>query len=112
MNDTSEEHYRALIEARLGDLEREDRLGQSGQATVTLDQQAVGRLSRQDALQNQAMAKATHARRQTERKRLTAALARIDAGEFGFCDSCGEAIAPGRLALDPAATRCVECARG
>ncbi|MCZ0810711.1 MAG: TraR/DksA family transcriptional regulator [Pseudomonadota bacterium] len=112
MNDTSGAHYRALIETRLDALDREDQLGRSGQATVTLDQQAVGRLSRQDALQNQAMAKATHARRQTERKRLRAALARIDAGEFGYCDSCGEDIAPGRLELDPAATRCVDCARG
>lgn len=111
MNDTPQDHYRDLIETRLRDLEREDQLGQSGQATVMLDQQAVGRLSRQDALQNQAMAKATHARRQTERRRLSAALARIDAGEYGYCDSCGEDIAPGRLELDPAATRCVDCAR-
>ena len=112
MNDTTEQMFRALIETRLAELAAEDRLGEGGQATVELDQQAIGRLSRQDALQNQAMAKATHARRQAERTRLHAALARMDEGEYGYCEDCGDAIAPGRLTLDPAATRCVDCASG
>ena len=33
--------------------------------------------------------------------RLRAALARIDEGEFGYCEDCGEEIAPKRLDLDP-----------
>lgn len=112
MNDAELDKFRRLIEARLADLVGEDDLGQAGQATVQLDQQAVGRLSRQDALQNQAMAKATHARRQTEQTRLKAALARMDEGEYGYCEDCGEQIATGRLELDPAAARCIQCARG
>jgi len=58
------------------------------------------------------MAKATQARRQVERTRLTVALARMDEGEYGYCEDCGDEIAPGRLELDPAATRCVDCANG
>ena len=112
MYDTEFAEFRDLINARLTELEAEDALGESGQATVELDQQAVGRLSRMDALQNQAMAKATGARRQAERTRLHAALARMDEGEFGYCEDCGEDIAAGRLRLDPAATRCVSCANG
>ena len=112
MNETDLATFRDLIQTRLLDLETEDQLGKAGQATVELDQQAVGRLSRQDALQSQAMAKATHARRQAERTRLQAALARLDEGEYGYCEACGDEIAPGRLKLDPAATRCVECASG
>jgi len=104
--------FRALITARLTGLAEEDARGAAGKATVTLDQQSVGRLSRMDALQNQAMAKATDARRATERSRLRAALVRLDEGEYGYCEDCGEAIAEGRLKLDLAATRCVECARG
>ncbi|MEM6578365.1 MAG: TraR/DksA family transcriptional regulator [Pseudomonadota bacterium] len=110
MTDNELEEFRALITARLQALETEDRLGAAGQATVTLDQQAVGRLSRMDALQNQAMAQATGARRAAERMRLSAALKRMDEGEFGYCDDCGDTIATGRLRLDPAALRCVECA--
>ena len=110
MNDDELKAMRQSILARLADLAAEDGLGEAGQRTVELDQQAVGRLSRMDALQNQAMAKANGARRQAERTRLNAALERLDAGEFGYCDDCGELINPKRLALDPTATLCVECA--
>ena len=112
MDKVALQEARALVLARLEALEAEDAIGAPGQSTVELDQQAIGRLSRMDALQNQAMAKAGGARRQAERARLRAALARIDAGDYGFCDDCGEEIAPGRLRFDPAATRCVDCARG
>jgi DnaK suppressor protein len=112
MRDTQIARFRDRIEARLVEIDAEDARGRSGQATVELDQQAVGRLSRQDALQSQAMARATHARRDVERRRLHAALGRMDAGEFGYCEDCGEEIAEGRLALDPGTTRCISCARG
>ncbi|PKQ13137.1 MAG: molecular chaperone DnaK [Alphaproteobacteria bacterium HGW-Alphaproteobacteria-1] len=112
MDDAVQTEFRARIMARLAEIDDEDARGREGQATVALDQQAVGRLSRQDALQSQAMARATHARRDIERRRLRAALARIDEGDFGYCEDCGEGIAEARLALDPASTRCISCARG
>lgn len=77
---------------------------------VGLDQQSVGRLSRQDSLQVQAMAKAADARRAGELRRIDAALARLEEGEYGFCVECGEAIDPKRLEIDPAAPRCRTCA--
>lgn len=112
MNETTTEEFRRLIVARLTEIKAEDALGQKGQEIVTLDQQSVGRLSRMDALQNQAMAKATQARRDVEARRLAAALVRIDEGEYGYCEDCGREIPPGRLRLDPAASRCVSCAKG
>lgn len=112
MNESELARFAALIRARLAEIEAENTLGQDGQAVVQLDQQSVGRLSRMDALQNQAMAKAQQARRDVQARRLNAALARIDEGEFGWCEECGEPIAPKRLDLDPAATRCVSCASG
>ena len=77
---------------------------------VELDQQSVGRLSRMDAMQQQAMAEAEARRRQAEIIRIDAALKRIGEGEYGWCLECGEAIAPRRLEIDPAATRCIGCA--
>lgn len=77
---------------------------------VGLDQQSVGRLSRQDSLQVQAMAKAAEARRVGELRRIEAALGRLEAGEYGYCVECGEAIEPRRLDVDPAAPRCSGCA--
>ncbi|MEQ8404647.1 MAG: TraR/DksA C4-type zinc finger protein [Oceanicaulis sp.] len=77
---------------------------------VGLDQQSVGRLSRQDSLQVQAMAKAADARRAGELRRIDAALQRLLEGEYGWCVECGEAIEAKRLEIDPAAPRCRECA--
>ena len=77
---------------------------------VELDQQSVGRLSRMDALQGQAMAAAQEARRHGRARALDAALARIAAGEFGWCDDCGAFIGWRRLDLDPTLMRCVDCA--
>jgi RNA polymerase-binding transcription factor DksA len=37
------------------------------------------------------------------------AATRLDAGTFGRCVECGEAIAPRRLESDPAAPLCVDC---
>ncbi|MAM37733.1 TraR/DksA family transcriptional regulator (plasmid) [Sphingobium naphthae] len=40
------------------------------------------------------------------------ALARIEAGSYGVCASCGEEIAPKRLAALPACRLCITCAEG
>ncbi len=112
MNESRIATYRAQLIDALAALDRSDARGASGQKTVELDQQAVGRLSRMDALQNQAMAKATGARRAAQRTRILAALARIDEDEFGLCEDCGEDIPTGRLDLDPCVTKCVSCASG
>lgn len=41
-----------------------------------------------------------------------AAIARLDAGTYGVCESCGQRIAPARLAARPTARLCVVCASG
>jgi DnaK suppressor protein len=46
-----------------------------------------------------------HALLRTER-----ALAKLDEGSYGRCDSCGGPIAPARLAALPDSTLCVACA--
>jgi DnaK suppressor protein len=79
---------------------------------VTLDQQSVGRLSRMDALQSQAMARAMQNRRTVRERAVKAALDRLEVDDaFGWCDNCGEFIGEKRLDLDPALVRCVRCAR-
>lgn len=79
-------------------------------ATVELDQTSVGRLSRMDALQNQAMQLETERRREVEIKRIDTALKRMEDGEYGYCVSCGEEIEKKRLDMDPATPVCVDCA--
>jgi len=112
MNEVETTRFTALIRDRLIQIQVENDLGREGQAVVQLDQQSVGRLSRMDALQNQAMAKAQQVRRNTEAQSLNAALVRISEGDFGYCEDCGEDIAVRRLELNPAATKCISCAAG
>ncbi len=112
MNESERTHFETRIRERLAELQQMSASGQQSQAVVELDQQAVGRLSRMDALQNQAMAKAQQANRDMETRRLLAALERLEAGEFGYCEDCGERIPDGRLNLDLAASKCVSCASG
>lgn len=112
MNDIEKAMYRNRIDAKLAEIEVEDALGRDAQATVTLDQQSVGRLSRQDALLSQSMAKATQPRRDALAARLRRALERLETDDFGYCDDCGEAIAPERLEFDPSVARCISCAKG
>lgn len=41
--------------------------------------------------------------------RIDAALARIDAGDYGYCQSCGVEIGLARLEARPTATLCIDC---
>lgn len=79
-------------------------------AIVELDQTKVGRLSRMDAIQAQAMAQASVDRRDLMLRRIEAALKRVENDEYGFCQECDEPIAPKRLEFDPTVTLCITCA--
>lgn len=111
MNDQEAERFRALLEKRRKEFAALSSDAADKRKPVELDQQSVGRLSRQDALQQQAMAKAQDARRLLEIKKIDAALGRISDGEFGWCEECGEAIPIKRLEIDPTALFCTICAQ-
>ena len=104
------EHFRSIIETRMAALRQLHEDAAEGTAPVELDQTRVGRLSRMDALQQQAMNLESERRRERELIALGAALKRIDQDEFGDCEICDEAINPARLEIDPTATLCIECA--
>ena len=100
---------KTTLQDRLRALDAEDAAAHDATRPVTLDQQSTGRLTRMDALQNQAMAQAQVRRRAAERQRIRAALKRIEEGEWGYCTDCGEEIDAARLNADPAIPRCREC---
>ncbi|MEM9096898.1 MAG: TraR/DksA C4-type zinc finger protein [Pseudomonadota bacterium] len=105
-------HLIERIKAEIAELQTADAATAQDRKAVELDQQSVGRLSRMDALQVQAMAQAESRRRSQRIQALKAALKRAAEDELGYCQDCGEPIAEARLDLDPAATRCIDCARG
>ena len=75
-----------------------------------VEEGALGRLSRMDAIQVQAMEAETARRREAELHRIDVALERITEGEYGWCVTCGDAIPVKRLENDPAVAQCVGCA--
>jgi len=102
---------RESLIARRDELEKLSEGSAEARETVTLDQASVGRLSRMDAMQQQAMAQATERQRTAEISRIENALKRLDEDEYGTCIDCGEDISEKRLEIDPAATHCIRCAR-
>jgi RNA polymerase-binding transcription factor len=98
------------------------------QRLLTLQQQVVQRIfgqeeamyamdadrdiERTDRIQEEAAEVTLTALEEHERREMAeiqAALARIDAGTYGACDTCGAVISPARLAALPMARRCVRC---
>ena len=104
--------YKKRLTDEFDDLVRQQDATRFARKAVALDQQSVGRLSRMDAMQQQAMAQATQRRRQAEATQIKAALIRIEKDEFGYCENCGIEIDPRRLDVKPTVTTCVSCARG
>jgi len=102
---------RQMLETRLAGLREELARTAAAAAPVELDQTTQGRLSRMDALQQQAMAASLAERLRTEIRKTEAALDRVSAGSYGQCCRCGDEILPARLAADPATPFCAECVK-
>ena len=102
--------YREQILRRISELELESESTRADRATVTLDQQSVGRLSRMDAMQQQQMALELKRRKEQYRLRLENALKRMDQGTYGRCGRCRGLITAERLEIQPDAVLCVRCA--
>jgi len=100
----------AQLHALRAELCEQSEASRDSRDTVMLDQTSVGRLSRMDAMQGQAMAKAEEQHRQLALRRISAALSRIEQGEYGECIACGEWIGARRLQGDPLVLKCIECA--
>lgn len=76
---------------------------------VLLDQSALGRLSRVDALQNQHLEKDMLDRHRARESEVLEALRRLDDGTYGICETCGQPIPYGRLLVMPEARSCATC---
>jgi len=100
-----------MLQRRRAELQNLQEISEGARDAVTLDQQSVGRLSRMDALQQQAMAQANARQRLAELHRIDRALTRLNDGDFGYCEVCDEQIPRKRLAFDPSIATCVRCAR-
>ena len=103
-------HYKELLYLARAQLLEFVETNDAAAAPVELDQARVGRLSRMDALQAQAMSVEAKRRRELQLTRINSALDRIEADNFGCCVRCGEEISEQRLEIDPASLLCIDCA--
>lgn len=111
MTDTHDiAYFRSLLLQNREELLSLEGIRNASTATVKLDQSSVGRLSRMDAMQQQAMAQSSRQRAELALRRIEAALRRCDDGSYGYCLDCGEPIDKRRLAFDPGTTLCIGCA--
>ena len=93
-------------------LEQQLEASTEGARPVELDQSAVGRLSRIDSMQQQAMANAARRNLQVRLNQCRAALAAYERGEYGACRECEEPIGYRRLSAKPESPLCLNCQRG
>ena len=110
MQDTFYSEMRDKLLALRDELQSIAETADEASQVVELDQARVGRLSRMDAMQAQAMSQASGRRRELMLQKISAALERIENDDFGICDSCEEEINRKRLEFDPTAVLCIECA--
>lgn len=112
-NSQDEEQVRSLLD-RLLELEHELKQEMDSLATsskpVILDQQAVGRISRGDALQYQHMVKANLQLCEERMEMVKGARDKIeDHHDYGHCECCDKPISLARLMIRPESRLCLSC---
>ena len=110
LSDNDLQRFKSLLLKLKAELLKAGETGQQAEEVVELDQTRVGRLSRMDAMQAQAMSLETGRRRRMHILAINSALARIENDDYGDCYDCGEIINPRRLEADPATKLCISCA--
>ena len=105
------DYFKTRLEERRESILAGKKSMKQGTAPVELDQARVGRLSRMDAMQQQAMSQASARLIDVELQRIKTALSRIESKEYGYCILCDEEIAGKRLQFDPSLLTCITCAQ-
>ena len=110
-DDIDLKYFKKHLEERFESITAEQERQKKEIAPVELDQARVGRLSRMDAMQQQAMSQAVARLTDQERQRIQFALGRMESGDYGYCIICEDEIAEGRLRFDSSVLMCISCAK-
>ncbi len=112
MNELSEQQQTTL---RLKLLEQETSLqnllkeNKDTSKPVQLDQQALGRVSRIDAIQQQKMAIANRTNQEFTLVQIMQALRKVQEDDYGYCQECNMPIPYKRLLIRPETNLCIQC---
>lgn len=71
---------------------------------------AIGRVSRMDAIMNKGVSEASLRNKRDKLTKLKVALTKVDQPNFGICSRCERPIQMGRLMYMPESSRCLHCA--
>lgn len=99
-----------IIDKNIEDLERNIAVLEEKSKPVVPDI-SLGRLTRQEARQEQELSKKILEDSRTRIKKMIFAKHRISSENYGFCDICEEPINIERLKIMPESTLCLECMR-
>ncbi|MDB2408404.1 TraR/DksA family transcriptional regulator [Crocinitomicaceae bacterium] len=72
---------------------------------------AIGRVSRMDAINNKSAVEAALRKAEEKLNKLKLVLNKVDDADFGICIRCGDPIPIGRVLLMPQSRNCVRCAQ-
>ena len=72
---------------------------------------AIGRVSRMDAINNRSVNQASLRQAETKLTNLNRALSKVNDDDFGVCLKCQNPIPVGRILIRPESFLCVNCAR-
>lgn len=97
------------LEALIDELEAQLAIADASDESVAPDN-AIGRLTRMEAIQAQSMNAAARRKKERRLQRARRALERVSKGTYGQCVSCDQDIPKGRLEIMPESPHCVQCA--
>ena len=108
---TPEDRQTIKQRARRKREELEERIAEYRELTKPIPpSEAIGRVSRMDAINNRSVNEAALRQLERELAALEKALLRMRDEKYGKCMQCGQDIPTERLMLMPGAIRCVRCA--
>ena len=107
MNAKQRSHFRKILDNLKGDLSQEiDRTVHTMQDEATVFADPNDRASQESDM---ALELRNRDRERKLIKKIDETIARIDANEYGYCESCGVEIGLKRLEARPTATLCIDC---
>lgn len=107
MNDQQRDHFRKILNAWKAELSDDiDRTVHTMQDEVTMFADPNDRASQESDM---ALELRNRDRERKLIKKIDETLAKIEANEYGYCESCGVEIGLKRLEARPTATLCIDC---
>ena len=102
------EIFKAKLVQLKGDIEASLKQVSAADSSISPDN-AIGRLTRMEAIQAQSISEAGKGRQKKRLALVERALKAVEDGGYGLCAVCGEKIQAGRLEIRPESRVCMQC---